>query len=199
MKDIYKQIILASASPRRKELLNKHNFNFEVAPSSVEEESSSLDCVKTAIDNAKLKALDIAKKFPNKVVLGSDTIVVLENKLFGKPKNLDEAKLMLASLQGRTHSVFTAIAIVLNSKNILETAVDESKVTFKKMNSCDIENYLQKVNVLDKAGAYAAQEFGELIIENINGDFENVMGLPCAKLKNELDRIFGSYKIFLKQ
>lgn len=198
MKNIYKQIILASASPRRKELLNRHYFNFEVVPSSVEEESSSCDCVKTAILNAKLKAQDIAKKFPDKPVLGSDTIVVLDGKLFGKPKDLDDATQMLQALQGRTHSVFTAIAIVLNSENILETSVDESRVTFKKMDLADIKNYLQKVNVLDKAGAYAAQEFGELIIEKIDGDFENVMGLPCSLLKNELDRIFGSYKIFLK-
>ena len=198
MKDLYKQIILASASPRRKELMQKHGFNFAIEPSGAAEGDSPEDCVKTAIANAKLKALDISKKHPNSVVLGADTIVVLDGKLFGKPKDLRGAKEMLNTLQGRTHSVFTAIAIVLKSENILEAAAAESRVSFKKMDLKGIENYLQKVNVLDKAGAYAAQEFGELIIEKIDGDFENVMGLPCDLLKNELDRIFGSFKIFLK-
>lgn len=198
MKGVYKQIILASASPRRKELMQKHGFDFIADPSGAQEGNSSEDCLKTALSNAKLKAMEIAEKYPKTVVLGADTIVVLDGKLFGKPKDLKEAKEMLNALQGRTHSVFTAIAIILKSENILETAADESRVSFKKMDMQDIENYLKKVNVLDKAGAYAAQEFGELIIEKIDGDFENVMGLPCSLLKNELGRIFGSFKIFLK-
>lgn len=198
MKGVYKQIILASASPRRKELMQKHGFDFIAEPSGAQECNSSEDCLKTALSNAKLKAMEIAEKYPKNVVLGADTIVVLDGKLFGKPKDLKDAKDMLNALQGRTHSVFTAIAIILKSENILETAADESRVSFKKMDMQDIENYLKKVNVLDKAGAYAAQEFGELIIENIDGDFENVMGLPCSLLKNEFGRIFGSFKIFLK-
>lgn len=198
MKNLYKQIILASASPRRKELMQKHGFNFLAEASGAEEGDSSEDCLKTALANAKLKAMEIAEKYPENTVLGADTIVVLNGKFFGKPKDLNEAKQMLNALQGRTHSVFTAIAIILKSESILETAASESRVSFKKMNSQDIENYLQKVYVLDKAGAYAAQEFGELIIEKIDGDFENVMGLPCSLLKNELDRIFGSFKMFLK-
>lgn len=198
MRNLYKQIILASASPRRKELMQKHGFNFLAEASGAEEGDSSEDCLKTALANAKLKAMEIAEKHPENTVLGADTIVVLNGKLFGKPKDLSEAGQMLNALQGRTHSVFTAIAIILKSESILETAASESRVSFKKMNSQDIENYLQKVYVLDKAGAYAAQEFGELIIEKIDGDFENVMGLPCSLLKNELDRIFGSFKMFLK-
>ncbi len=198
MKGVYKQIILASASPRRKELMQKHGFDFIAEPSGAQEGNSSEDYLKTALSNAKLKAMEIAEKYPKNVVLGADTIVVLDGKLFGKPKDLKEAKEMLNALQGRTHSVFTAIAIILKSENIFKTAAEESRVSFKKMDMQDIENYLQKVNVLDKAGAYAAQEFGELIIENIDGDFENVMGLPCSLLKNELGRIFGSFKIFLK-
>lgn len=198
MKGVYKQIILASASPRRKELMQKHGFDFIAEPSGAREDNSSEDCLKTALSNAKLKAMEIAEKYPKNVVLGADTIVVLDGKLFGKPKDLKDAKEMLNALQGRTHSVFTAIAIILKSENIFKTAAEESRVSFKKMDLQDIENYLQKVNVLDKAGAYAAQEFGELIIEKIDGDFENVMGLPCRLLKNELGRIFGSFKIFLK-
>ncbi len=190
MESISKKIILASASPRRKELLEKENYLFEVCPSSAEEEVQR--CVKTfeiAKSNALLKANDIAQKFPARLVLGADTIVVLNGKVYGKPKDLQEAFKMLSELQGRTHSVFTAIALVCVSKEIERVAVDESKVTFKKMDEAAIKNYLSKVYVLDKAGAYAAQEFGELIIEKIDGQFDNVMGLPCRLLKDELDSI----------
>ena len=198
MKDVCKQIILASASPRRRELLKKENFDFIAEPSGAEENNSSKNCVEAALANAKAKAMDIAKKRPDRVVLGADTIVVLDGVLYGKPKDSHSAKEMLSRLQGRTHSVFTAIAIVLKSQNICESAYCESRVSFKKMRISDIEKYLEKVDVLDKAGAYAAQEFGEMIIEKIEGPFDNVMGLPCSLLKNELDRIFGSRKIFLK-
>ena len=199
MKDICKQIILASASPRRRELLRKENFDFIAEPSNVEENNASENFVEAAIANALAKARDISRKHPDRVVLGADTIVVLDGILYGKPKDLQNAKEMLMRLQGRTHSVFTAIAIVLKSQNIEKASFCQSLVSFKKMGSADIENYLEKVDVLDKAGAYAAQEFGEMIIEKIDGEFDNVMGLPCRLLKNELDRIFGSHKMFLKR
>ena len=198
MNGICKQIILASASPRRRELLEKENFDFLAEPSGAEENNSSENFVEAAVANALAKARDIAGKHPDRVVLGADTIVVLDGVLYGKPKDLQNAKEMLERLQGRTHSVFTAIAIVLKSKNIEKTSFCQSLVSFKEMDAAAIEKYLEKVNVLDKAGAYAAQEFGELIIEKIEGPFDNVMGLPCSLLKNELDRIFGSRKMFMK-
>lgn len=198
MKDVCKQIILASASPRRRELLEKENFDFTAEPSGAEENNSSENFVEAAVANALAKARDIAGKHPDRVVLGADTIVVLDGILYGKPKDLQNAKEMLTRLQGRTHSVFTAIAIVLKSQNIEKASFCQSLVSFKKMDASAIEKYLEKVNVLDKAGAYAAQECGEMIIEKIEGPFDNVMGLPCSLLKNELDRIFGSRKMFLK-
>lgn len=200
MQNTLNKIILASASPRRKYLLECQNFNFTICPSNVQEESQvNSDTKQIAMRNALLKASDIADKFPKNVVLGADTIVVFNSKVFGKPKDLNAAKEMLKILQGNTHSVFTAIAIVKKDDNIANVSVEESKVTFKQMSNAQIEDYLLKVNVLDKAGAYAAQEFGELIIEKIEGNFDNVMGLTCSLLKNQLDTIFGDYKIFLKK
>ena len=195
----HNKIILASASPRRRELLARENFNFEIFPSSAEELSEcGADPKALALENARLKAAQVADKFPHDVVLGADTIVVLGGKVFGKPKDLREARRMLGELQGRTHSVFTAVAIVKKDEGVCDLSADESRVAFKPMSEGQIADYLSKVNVLDKAGAYAAQEFGELIIESISGEFDNVMGLPCKLLKKRLDSLFGDCKIFAK-
>lgn len=194
----HNKIILASASPRRRELLARENFDFEIRPSSAEEISLSREAPQNvALTNALAKAKQVANEFPHDVVLGADTIVVFDGKVFGKPKDLQDARRMLSTLQGKTHSVFTAIAIVKKDEDICDLSFDESRVTFKEMSQMQIDDYLSKVNVLDKAGAYAAQEFGELIIKNISGEFDNVMGLPCKLLKKRLDSLFGDCKIFL--
>lgn len=199
MPDSLNKIILASASPRRRELLTRENFNFCVFPSNAKEESEcDTDPRDLALANARLKAEEVSEKFPNCPVLGADTIVVLNGEVFGKPKDIADAKSMLKILQGKTHSVFTAIAILKKDAGICDLSIDESKVAFKPMSDYQIDEYLKKVNVLDKAGAYAAQEFGELIIENIKGEFDNVMGLPCTLLKTRLNALFGDFKIFLK-
>ena len=190
MENFRNTIILASKSPRRIELLEKAGFDFKVVPSSADEATHTDGAPYTlATDNAKAKAEDVAAAYPNNIVLGSDTIVVLDNKIYGKPKDLNDARKMIAELQGKTHSVFTAVALILKNKNITDISYDESRVTFKPMSPADIENYLDKVHVLDKAGSYAAQEFGELIIEKIDGAFDNVMGLPIELLKKRLDTI----------
>lgn len=199
MPDSLNKIILASASPRRRELLTRENFNFCVFPSNAKEESEcDTDPRDLALANARLKAEEVSEKFPNCPVLGADTIVVLNGEVFGKPKDIADAKSMLKILQGKTHSVFTAIAILKKDAGICDLSIDESKVAFKPMSDYQIDEYLKKVNVLDKAGAYAAQEFGELIIKNIKGEFDNVMGLPCTLLKTRLNALFGDLKIFLK-
>ena len=122
-------------------------------------------------------------------VLGADTTVALGGRIFGKPKDLAEAADMLAALQGRTHSVWTGVCIAKNAgaKTEFKCASMESKVSFKKLGYGEIAEYLRRVNALDKAGAYAAQECGEMIIEKIEGDFDNVMGLPMRLVKNLLD------------
>lgn len=182
------KIILASASPRRRELLKNENIPFEVIVSTANEKNfSPLGPEHLVIENALLKADDVAKKFPNDIVLGADTIVVLNNKIFGKPKNLQNAIDMLKELQGTTHTVYTGIALVRkHDKKILKKS-ESSFVTFKKLSIQDIENYITKVNVMDKAGAYAIQEHSNLIIDKISGNFDNVMGLPCQLVKECLN------------
>ncbi len=184
------KIILASASPRRRQLMQEAGYNFEIIVSSAEEIqiSNPIELVRI---NAENKAKDVARKNPNRLVLGSDTIVAFAKKVLGKPKDLTEAFDMLKMLQGNSHSVYTGVSFAMfdGQKFSTKTDVQESKVIFKKLSDADIKNYLQKVNVLDKAGAYAAQECGELIIEKIDGDFDNVMGLPMRLVKNLLDTL----------
>ncbi len=185
---ITSKLILASASPRRKQILEDAGFDFEIKISNVDE-CENLPPTELVMKNAELKAEAIARENPDRIVVGSDTTVAFGGKIFGKPKDLNEAARMLATLQGNTHSVFTAVSLVKNSAGNIakKTGVQESEVTFKKLDSSAITNYLRLVHVLDKAGAYAAQECGELIIEKIEGDFDNVMGLPVRLLKKLLD------------
>lgn len=182
------KIILASASPRRRQLMEEAGIPFEAMPSGARE-IDSLPPRALVEENARLKAADVAEKFPERLVLGADTTVALGGKIFGKPKDLAEAAQMLRELQGKTHSVWTGVCLAKKSggKFFSKCAARESKVSFKNLSGAEIAEYLAKVDVLDKAGAYAAQERGEMIIEKIDGDFDNVMGLPMRAVKNLLD------------
>ncbi len=184
------KIILASASPRRKQLMEEANIDFEVIASNVNE-FENLSPYDLVFENARLKAEDISKKNPNRLVLGADTIVALNNTVLGKPKDLNEAFKMLTTLQGQTHCVYTAVCLAKTqeTKTQFFCDVQKSEVRFKKLSSKEIVRYLECVNVLDKAGAYAAQECGEMIIEKIDGDFDNVMGLPMKLVKKMLDTV----------
>ncbi len=187
------KIILASASPRRKELLEKANVDFEIIVSHADEiDDPSADPATVATENARLKASAVALENPNRATLGADTVVAFGGKIYGKPKDLDDAKRMLSELQGNTHSVFTGIcsAVADENKNLQTCCdVEESRVKFKKLSPEEIDAYLKVVNVLDKAGAYGAQEHGEMIIEKIDGAFDNVMGLPVEASKKILDTL----------
>lgn len=187
LKDNGKILILASASPRRSLLMKEAGYAFEVHPSDAREISgiAPRELVKK---NAELKASAVAQKYPLRTVIGADTIVALGNETFGKPRDIEDAKRMLRLLSGKTHSVFTAVAIVKNdgAKVNIKSAVDESRVKFRELSDAEIQNYISKVDVLDKAGAYAAQECGESIIERIDGEFDNVMGLPMKTVKKLL-------------
>jgi len=185
----FEKLILASASPRRKELLEKENIDFEIIISKAEEIKSGLEPEALVKHNAFLKANSVAKKFPSRLVLGVDTIVVLGNEIIGKPSDINDALKILARMQGNQHQVYTAIALICLDRKIEIIDCEKSFVTFKKLSSAQIADYVTKVNVLDKAGAYAVQEYGEIIIEKIEGNFDNVMGLPCTLLKNKLDTI----------
>jgi len=189
--DSINKIILASASPRRRELLEKCGVPFEVLVSNAEEKcgGGSETPAEVALHNALLKARAVAKDKPLFTVLGSDTIVVLGDEIIGKPPTRRAAVDTLLKLSGKTHTVITAIALVNLAKNTELSAFEESRVTFKKLTETIIEDYMGKVNVMDKAGAYGAQEYGDMIIENIDGNLDNVMGLPCALVKNKLDSL----------
>jgi septum formation protein len=136
--------------------------------------------------NAYRKARAVAKKFPDAIVLGADTLVYLDTNLFGKPASLEVAYQMLEQLQGRTHEVVTAICLI-NLRNHRQSIFTETtEVTFRPLDAVKIRRYLNKVNPLDKAGAYAIQEEGDWIVEKISGSYTNVVGLPVERLQTEL-------------
>ncbi|MFO1475850.1 MAG: Maf family protein [Verrucomicrobiota bacterium] len=180
-------VILASASPRRSELLRQLVPEFQVVPSDAPEiHHDELTAREVAQVNAYRKARRIAKRFPDALVLGADTLVTLENRLFGKPASLDEARSMLEQLAGRTHEVVTAVCLLhLRGRGQKIFAVGTA-VTFRPLDPSTIQHYLSGVNPLDKAGAYAIQEGGELIVEKIEGSYSNVVGLPLERLGQEL-------------
>lgn len=180
-------LILASASPRRSELLRKLGMKFRVITSDAPEvHNGELTAREIAQVNAYRKARTVAKKYPDALVLGADTLVYLETILMGKPGSLEHAYEMLEQLQGRTHEVVTAVCL-LNLRNHRQKIFTEiTNVTFRPLNAVKIRRYLAKVNPLDKAGAYAIQEEGDLIVEKIAGSYTNVVGLPVERLQSEL-------------
>ncbi len=184
-------LILASASPRRAELLTKLNVPFTVVPADVEEDEGLTMTPREMVShNARLKALAIAKRFPDRVVLAADTTVFIDNRILNKPRDLDEAWEMLRRLSGRTHTVFTGLLVKgPDAPREIEEGV-ESRVTFRKLDDATIAEYFQKVNPLDKAGAYGIQEGSERIIEGYEGSFTNIVGLPIEETKRALQR-FG--------
>lgn len=187
------KIILASASPRRSLLLKECGIEFDVEVSRADELDGAYATPSgLVLTNARIKAEDVASRHTGRIVLGADTVVAYEQTIFGKPIDLNDARRMLKTLSGKTHSVYTGIALIYtfeNGQKLLRANFDESLVRFRNLDDSKIDEYLQKVEVLDKAGAYAAQEYGSLIIEEIQGEFDNVMGLPSKLVKKELDRL----------
>ncbi len=187
-------ILLASGSPRRRELLTEMGLRFEVVTADVleldAESSPDLAPAELAKQNARLKAGAVARteKGARSWVLGADTVVALEKKLFGKPASLEQAREFLRALSGKTHEVITGCVLV--DPDGCENVFQEStRVTFRGLTDEIITRYLAEVHVLDKAGAYALQERGEWIIERVEGSRTNVIGLPTESLA----RIFTSY------
>jgi septum formation protein len=183
--------VLASASPRRKELLRQLGIDFKIVPSDIPEiHQQELTARELAQVNAYRKARSVAKKYPDMLVLGADTLVYLDSALFGKPAGLDEAYTMLERLQGRTHQVVTAICLLHLREHRQRVFSEITDVTFRPLDAVRIQRYLVQVNPLDKAGAYAIQEQGDLIVESISGSYTNVVGLPTERLAAELERWF---------
>jgi len=180
----YRKIILASASPRRKQLLKSLNIDFEVIPSQIEENIDEENFSFELIEKLALeKAQDVAVKIDvPAVVIGSDTVVVINEHILGKPKDKDEAFQMLKLLSGRAHKVISAIAIVdtITQKIITDHVVSE--VTFKNLTDSEIYSYIETGEPMDKAGAYAIQGLGSKFISSISGCYNNIVGISLSKL-----------------
>lgn len=176
------EIILASASPRRADILKKYGIPFCQIPSGAEEPGALL-ADDAAMINARAKALDISRQHPDKIILSADTVIEFEQKVIGKPADLEDAVNILKQLSGKTHFVTTGVSILYPPGQVEIIFADVSEVTFKNVNDSVIREYISRVNVLDKAGAYALQESPELIIESVVGDPENVIGLPVRAIE----------------
>jgi len=186
-------LILGSASPRRAELLRSLGLEFQIVPARVtESHPEHLTPREICQVNAYRKARAIAKKHPDALVLGADTIVCLGVKVFGKPADLEEAHHILAKLQGRTHEVITAVCLVHLRSHRQRIFAARTAVTFRSLHAGQIRRYLSKINPLDKAGAYAIQEEGDEIVKKISGSYSNVVGLPLEALEKELAAWPGS-------
>jgi septum formation protein len=180
-------LILASASPRRSELLGQLKVSFQVLPGNAPEVAHEhLTPQEICQLNAHRKARAVAKKIPDALVLGADTEVALEAAVLGKPADLPAARAMLARLQGRTHQVVTGVCLIHLRTHREQVFAVSTNVTFLPLTPGQINNYLAKINPLDKAGGYAIQEHGELIVSEISGSFSNVVGLPLERLAEEL-------------
>lgn len=185
------RIILASRSPRRKKLLEQLGLAFEIFPSSVEENSDKNTPSDIVKDLALQKALDVAGQCNHSLVIGADTIVVHNNRILEKPEDKQEAYEMLSSLSGKTHSVFTGVALVMTDEEGTElmekTFFVETKVTFSTLTPREILSYVESGSPMDKAGAYGIQDdWGALFVEKISGDYYNVVGFPLNRFYHEL-------------
>jgi septum formation protein len=182
-----KTIILASASPRRKELLKKLGLKFKVEPGNYKED---IDSDMEPLELAKLLSLKkaelVAKNHGNALVIAADTFCVLEGQILGKPRTEAEARKMLVTISGKQHSVITGFTIIdAGSHKVVSRSV-ETRVYIRKLSSHEIDSYVKSKEPLDKAGAYAIQGLGSIIVERIEGDYFNVMGLPLGALAESL-------------
>lgn len=181
------ELILASGSPRRRELLARTGRAFRVTMSDADETATpDMNPADVAIDNARAKALAVAADAPaNATVIGADTIVVLEGGVFGKPRDDDDARHMLGELSGRTHQVITGVCLVRDGH--CETFAETTNVCFRELSADEIAAYVATGEPLDKAGAYGIQGKAGVFVDHIEGDYDNVVGLPVARLERALD------------
>ena len=185
-------VILASASPRRSELLVSMNIEFEVLPSHVEELVDGYDFIPALCEaNARIKAEPIADLHPECLVVAADTMVYRGDTLFGNPADLEDAHRMLTKLQGRTHQVTTGVSLIYHNEEISKSFSVITNVTFLSLDTKQISEYLAKIDPLDKAGGYAIQEHKQMIAKRVSGSVSNVVGLPVERLKEELNNLFG--------
>ena len=175
-----KRFIVASASPRRREILNNAGYSFEVIPSDADENiPETMSCEDAVCELSRRKALAVLEKNKDAVVFGCDTVVALDGKILGKPKDDEDAKRMLRMLSGRVHSVSTGVCVA--DDNHCEVFCNTTKVEFYPLSEETIESYVSTGECSDKAGAYGIQGFGSVLVKKIDGDYFSVMGLPVSE------------------
>lgn len=187
------RLVLASRSPRRRELLLAAGLdNVTVVPSAAAESGDpSSGLASLVLHNARMKAAEVAPRHPESVVLGADTLVWLDGDVLGKPQNPAEAARMLSRLSGRAHEVCTGVSLLRLSPHKQVEFHETTRVRFRKLSPGTIADYLAKVDVLDKAGSYALQEHGEMLVEAVEGSRSNVVGLPVERTLAALRRFAG--------
>jgi len=181
------RLILASKSPRRRELLAQAGLTFSVIPSDFDESTVAMSSPDSyVITQAESKALDISQKHPVAWVIGADTIVLIDRQILGKPATRKEAYDMLERLSGKTHQVLTGYCICCKKKNRFFSETVKTDVRFKKLNDAEINWYIQTSEPFDKAGGYAIQGLGTILVRSINGSYTNVVGLPVCEVMEYL-------------
>lgn len=181
-------MILASASPRRTEILENFGFSFKTIVKNIDETSDKTRAEEKILEIAEKKAKAAAIDFPDENVIGADTVVVVDGKILGKPKDKKEAFSMLKSLSGRNHEVITAFSFININKNISYSDYEITKVYFKNLTDDEINWYINTKEPMDKAGAYGIQGKGAFFVEKIEGDFFSVMGFPLGKFVRFLNK-----------
>jgi len=181
-------LILASASPRRAELLRQIGLEFRIVPSEAPEAHDAwLSAGEVAQINASRKAGVVSEKHPDAITVGVDTVVVLGRRILGKPRTLAEAGKMLWRLLGRTHQLVTGVCLIHPRARRRKVFFEQTDVTFRRLTRAQIRHYHRQVNPLDKAGGYGIQEKGDVLVESLSGSFTNVIGLPLERFEAELD------------
>ncbi len=182
-------LVLASRSPRRRDLLQQAGLKFSVSVSGLDESTVAWSTPETYTrELARAKAVEVAKAFPESWVLGADTIVVLEEEVLEKPASREQARQMLTRLSGVTHRVYTAFAVVCRARDHLYQEVVQTAVRFKSLSPAEINWYVHTPEPYDKAGAYAIQGLGAFLVKEINGSYTNVVGLPVCEVVDYLLR-----------
>ena len=185
------KFILASSSPRRRELLLRLQAPFDIILPDVDESiippDGSPETYCTAL--AELKANDISQHYPNNLVIGSDTIVVLDNNIMGKPEDKAMAQNMLETLSGKTHHVYTGVCLKWADKNIHHLFAEITMVTFRELSEADINHYIESCPPYDKAGSYGIQDWSAVFVKEIKGCYDNVVGFPISRFYEELKKL----------
>jgi len=185
------KFILASSSPRRRELLLRLQTPFDIILPDVDESiippDGSPETYCTAL--AELKANDISQHYPNNLVIGSDTIVVLDNNIMGKPEDKAMAQNMLETLSGKTHHVYTGVCLKWAERNIHHLFAEITTVTFRELSEADINHYIESCPPYDKAGSYGIQDWSAVFVQEIKGCYDNVVGFPISRFYQELKKL----------